>query len=102
MSLPLALLPGGLYNGSDGKYQLFLSCHWKYSSSPFSTIYSVALKLKNGFVEITSKKIKYDSENDPVKLVYASPSFTDDNYGPIIFVLVYEVNKNYNPWFNKI
>ena len=52
---------------------------------------------KNGFVEITSKKIKYDSENDPVKLVYASPSFTDDNYGPIIFVLVYEVNKNYNP-----
>ena len=52
---------------------------------------------KNGFVEITSKKIKYDSENDPVKLVYASPSFTDDNYGPMIFVLVYEVNKNYNP-----
>ena len=52
---------------------------------------------KNGFIEITSKKIKYDSENDPVKLVYASPSFTDDADGSMIFVLVYEVNKNYNP-----
>jgi len=50
---------------------------------------------KNGFVEISSKKIKYDSDNDPVKLVYASPSFTNDNEGKMIFVLVYEVNKNY-------
>ena len=31
---------------------------------------------KNGFVEISSKKIKYDSNDDPLKLVYASPSFT--------------------------
>jgi len=52
---------------------------------------------KNGFIEISSKKIKYDSENDPVKLVYASPSFTDDDEGRMIFVLVYEVNKNYIP-----
>ena len=48
-----------------------------------------------GFVEISTKKIKYDSDTDPVKLVYASPSFTNDNEGRLIFVLVYEVNKNY-------
>jgi dolichyl-diphosphooligosaccharide---protein glycosyltransferase len=52
---------------------------------------------KNGFVEISTKKIKYNSENDPVKLVYSSPSFMNDNHGPMIFVLVYEVNKNYIP-----
>ena len=52
---------------------------------------------KNGFVEISVKNIKYDSNDDPLKLVYASPSFTDDNYGEMIFVLVYEVNKNYKP-----
>jgi len=52
---------------------------------------------KPGFVEISSKKIKYNSDTDPVKLVYASPSFTDDNEGRMIFVMVYEVNKNYMP-----
>ena len=52
---------------------------------------------KNGFVEINQKNIKYDSNDDPLKLVYASPSFTDDNYGQMIFVLVYEVNQNYQP-----
>jgi dolichyl-diphosphooligosaccharide---protein glycosyltransferase len=52
---------------------------------------------KNGFVEISQKNLKYDSNDDPLKLVYASPSFTDDNYGEMIFVLVYEVNKNYKP-----
>ena len=50
---------------------------------------------KNGFVEISVKNIKYDSDNDPLKLVYASPSFTNDNVGGQIFVLVYQVNKNY-------
>ena len=52
---------------------------------------------KPGFVEISTKKIKYDSNTDPVKLVYSSPSFTNDNEGRLIFVLVYEVNKNYIP-----
>ena len=51
---------------------------------------------KNGFVEITTKNIKYNSENDPLKLVYASPSFMDSKNIDIIFVLVYEVNKNYS------
>ena len=52
---------------------------------------------KNGFIEISTKKIKYDSENDPVKLVYVSPSYTEDTSGKMIIVLVYEVNKNFIP-----
>lgn len=52
---------------------------------------------KNGFVEITRKNIKYDSDDDPLKLVYSSPSFINDSYERQFFVLVYEVNKNYNP-----
>jgi dolichyl-diphosphooligosaccharide--protein glycosyltransferase len=52
---------------------------------------------KPGFVEIVSKNIKYDSDNDPLKLVYASPSFMNEKEGPMQVVLVYEVNKNYIP-----
>jgi len=51
---------------------------------------------KPGFVEISIKNVKYDSENDPLKLVYSSPSFINDEDGEMIFVLVYEVNKNYS------
>ena len=52
---------------------------------------------KPGFVEIVSKNIKYDSDDSPLKLVYASPSFMNEKIGPIQIVLVYEVNKNYIP-----
>jgi len=52
---------------------------------------------KPGFVQIVSKNIKYDSDNDPLKLVYASPSFMNEKQGPMQVVLVYEVNKNYIP-----
>ena len=50
---------------------------------------------KPGFVQIVSKNIKYDSDNDPLKLVYASPSFMKEKQGIMQVVLVYEVNKNY-------
>ena len=50
---------------------------------------------KNGFVEISIKNIKYDSNDDPLKLVYASPSFMNDDEGELLFVVIYEVNKNY-------
>jgi dolichyl-diphosphooligosaccharide--protein glycosyltransferase len=50
---------------------------------------------KPGFVEIVSKNIEYDSDNDPLKLVYASPSFMKEKGGHMNIVLVYEVNKNY-------
>jgi dolichyl-diphosphooligosaccharide--protein glycosyltransferase len=50
---------------------------------------------KPGFVEIVSKDIAYDSDNDPLKLVHASPSFMREKGGHMSIVLVYEVNKNY-------
>ena len=50
---------------------------------------------KPGFVEIVSKNIEYDSDNDPFKLVHASPSFMNEKQGHMQVVLVYEVNKNY-------
>ena len=52
---------------------------------------------KPGFVKIVSKNIEYDSDNDPLKLVYASPSFMNEKIGGMAFCLVYEVNKNYIP-----
>ena len=52
---------------------------------------------KPGFVEIVSKNIKYNSDDDPLKLVYVSPSFMNEKSGPMQIVLVYEVNKNYIP-----
>ena len=57
---------------------------------------------KPGFVEIVSKNIKYDSDNDPLKLVYASPSFMNEKMGHMTIVLVYEVNKFYNPNDHRI
>jgi dolichyl-diphosphooligosaccharide---protein glycosyltransferase len=52
---------------------------------------------KPGFIEIVSKNIEYDSNDNPLKLVYASPSFMNEKQGPMQVVLVYEVNKNYVP-----
>ena len=56
-----------------------------------------SLSYKPGFVKIVSKDIKYDSDDDPLKLVYASPSFMNEKGGPMNIVLVYEVNKNFLP-----
>jgi len=52
---------------------------------------------KHGFVEISKKTIKFENETDPLKLVYTSPSFYNDNYRQQIFIVIYEVNKNYLP-----
>ena len=57
---------------------------------------------KNGFVEISVKNVKLNSDNYPVKLVYSSPSFLNDDDGQAHFVLVYEVNKNYNPSYDLL
>ncbi|RZD44979.1 MAG: hypothetical protein CXT78_05695, partial [Thaumarchaeota archaeon] len=48
-----------------------------------------------GFIPLSTKEIKYDSDNDPLKLVYASPSFYDEKTGPMTGIFIYEVNKNY-------
>ncbi len=51
-----------------------------------------------GMLAIYEKDIKFTSDGDgPVRLVYASPSFTEEKVGPMIGVFVYEVNKDYKP-----
>ena len=51
-----------------------------------------------GFVPIYEKEIKYSSDgNGPLRLVYASPSFTEEKVGPMLGIFVYEINKNYVP-----
>lgn len=49
-----------------------------------------------GMLGIYQKDIKFPSDGDgPLKLVYASSSFTEEKIGPMIGVFVYEVNKDY-------
>ena len=49
-------------------------------------------------IPLSIKDIKYDdSKNDPLFLVYASPSFYEEKPGPLTGVFVYEINKNYSP-----
>jgi len=51
---------------------------------------------QNGFIAISVLEINYDDDgNYPLKLVYTSPSFTNQNIDRFNAVLVYEVNKNY-------
>jgi dolichyl-diphosphooligosaccharide--protein glycosyltransferase len=57
---------------------------------------------QTGFVPLSIKEIRYDSEsNTPLNLVYASPSFTNDNIGIFHAVLVFEINKTYDPIKNQ-
>lgn len=51
-----------------------------------------------GMVGIYEKSIKFpEDENGPVKLVYASPSYHQNQSGPKLVVLVYEINQDYIP-----
>ncbi len=51
-----------------------------------------------GFEPVYVKEIKYPYDgNGPLRLVYASPSFTEEKVGPMIGVFIYEINKEYNP-----
>jgi len=51
-----------------------------------------------GFIPISIKDIRYDYDrNTPLNLVYASPSFTNDNVGLIQAILVFKLNENYDP-----
>jgi dolichyl-diphosphooligosaccharide---protein glycosyltransferase len=53
---------------------------------------------QNGFIPISILEINYaDEGNYPLKLVHASPSFTNENIDRFNAILVYEVNKNYFP-----
>ena len=50
-------------------------------------------KFKQGFVPVYVKDIKFpaDSDDGPLRLVYASPSFFDEKPGPMIGVFIYEI-----------
>ena len=54
-----------------------------------------------GFIAISTKEIKFADDTDPVKLVYSSSSFNDDNLGSLTSVLIYQINKNYSPEIQK-
>jgi dolichyl-diphosphooligosaccharide--protein glycosyltransferase len=57
-----------------------------------------SLEFIHGYTPIYSKDVKYPIGGDgPLRLVYASPSFTEEKVGAVIGVFVYEINKNYVP-----
>ena len=54
-------------------------------------------EFRPGFIPLYVEDVKYTSENEPLKLVYSSPSFNDDKSGQMNLVLVYKINENYTP-----
>ena len=51
-----------------------------------------------GMIGIYEKDVKYPLDgNGPLRLVYASSSYTEEKTGPMLGVFVYEVNKDYKP-----
>ena len=51
-----------------------------------------------GTVGIYAKDIKFPPDGDgPLRLVYASPSFTEETTGPVLGIFIYEINKDYSP-----
>ncbi|HSD04908.1 MAG TPA: peptidylprolyl isomerase, partial [Nitrosopumilaceae archaeon] len=50
---------------------------------------------QTGYTGIYLKTIKYETDVDPIKLVYSSPSLDRKNAGPVSGVLVYQINHNY-------
>jgi dolichyl-diphosphooligosaccharide--protein glycosyltransferase len=102
----IAELPPGKYLESDGitGTNYFHEQTMLGKMIPFTTVvyYNPNTQensaiYKPGFFEVVIKNIEYDSDNDPLKLVYTSPSFMNEKDGPMQVVLVYEVNKNYIP-----
>ena len=52
---------------------------------------------QNGFIPVYINNLKFkDPENDPFYLVYASPSFYNQQSGPMSAVLIYKINHDYN------
>ena len=50
-----------------------------------------------GFVPLYERNVKFANDDQPFKLVYSSPSFDNENTGPILGVFVYEINKDFVP-----
>ncbi|MGQ0794746.1 MAG: STT3 domain-containing protein [Nitrosopumilaceae archaeon] len=49
----------------------------------------------SGYTAIYDKTIKYESENDPLQLVYSSPTFNRIDSGVFSGVLIYKINHDY-------
>ena len=69
---------------------------------PFKVVgyYDVDTKLaydiwSPGRLPLSIVDIKYDSDEDPLQLVYASPSFNEKSIKPFTSVFVYKINYNY-------
>jgi len=94
-----------LYNDGTSGTNLFWQNTLLGQMFPFSVITYANFQnnqqsdtYRSGFVEIHRLDIKYPSDgNDPLRLVYASPSLYRETAGPISAVLIYEVNKDYKP-----
>ena len=53
---------------------------------------------QNGFIPVYVNDLKFkDPENDPFYLVYASPSFYNQDPGLMSAVLIYKINHDYSP-----
>ena len=50
-----------------------------------------------GYIALYERNVKFTNDDQPFKLVYSSPSFDNENTGPILGVFVYEINKNFVP-----
>ena len=52
---------------------------------------------QSGHIALYVKDIKFPSNSDgPFKLVYSSPTFNRTDAGPMISILIYEINKDYS------
>ena len=54
-------------------------------------------EFRPGFIPLYVEDVKFSSENEPLQLVYSSPSFSNEKNGPMNLVLVYKINENYTP-----
>jgi len=54
-------------------------------------------EFRPGFIPLYVENIKYDSDDEPLKLVHSSPSFSTEKSGKIGITLVYKINENYVP-----
>jgi dolichyl-diphosphooligosaccharide--protein glycosyltransferase len=50
---------------------------------------------QSGYTAVYTKTIKYENNNDPLQLVYSSPTFNRKDAGVFSGVLIYKVNHNY-------
>ena len=71
-----------------------------YASFENGVLTNIQPEYSSGTIALNLKDIKYpiNGTNDqPYKLVYSSPSFENDNEDIVFGVLIYQVNKNYEP-----